>query len=165
MSQQVQSTGWTGIFKSFLKQRYFSQYVSGFIAMIFIWMIIAELSNPNYDRERIILYVVSVIVMLMTNVFLGRESMRNDNLNDAVQVLKQKRESPSLMDQMKEEFAKLNDTIPAKEDLLVLQDAVAKVTIALSLQENEVKLKTDVEGIDDEVKDLERQLAEKLKLE
>ncbi len=162
MGQQVQSTGWTGILKSFLKQRYFSQYVSGFIAMIFAGLIIFEMQKQESDKEWLAIYVAIIIIMLFVNVFLGRESMKNENVYSGVQTEKKRREDPSVIQQMQADLATLNNRLPSQEDLETFKVAVKNAEIAIDLQKDEAKLllvRQELRETQEEIKSIEKELS------
>ncbi len=166
MSDEVRSSGWMAILKSYLKQAYFSQYISGFIAMLLVLKFVTELPNSQQNMDILAFDAVLIIAMLIVNVWLGRESMRNDNFSNAVRVEKARRDNPTVMQQMQASLARLENTLPGKEDLLALKEAVIKAGLAISLQQGELvlsedkqKLRAEVANIDDEINKLANEYA------
>lgn len=164
MSKQTTDTGYVQIVKSYLAQRYFSQYVSGFIAIIFIGMVIAELNSTNINNDSLMLYITIIIIMLIVNVFLGRESIVNDNKSDALVVEKKRRTEPTTSQQIQNEFAKMKDTLPAKEDLVVISNQISQIKIALEFQKDErdiidesEKMKEELERLKEEVENTKKE--------
>lgn len=171
MSEQIRATGWMAIIKSYLAQRYFSQYVSGLIAMVFTAKMLFDLINQPGNTDTLGFSGAIIIVMLIVNVWLGREGIRNNNLAHAAKIEAQRRDNPTVIQQMQESLARMENTLPAREDLLALKDAVIKAGNAISLQQDELSLSEDrqklqqqVTSLDDDIDKLVKD-TQKLKLE
>lgn len=85
------------------------------------------------------------------------------NYKNIVEVESQRREKPSVIQQMQEDLATLNNRLPSQEDLAMFEQGVKNAEIGITLQKEEVKLlsiRSEIKEHEEEIKRVAEELKE-----
>ena len=170
MSKQVQAQGLTGLIKKYLARDNFAQYVTGLVVITFIILLFWEFNNDDPSQFWIAIYIVIVIGFLLLDVLFGVVNIIKDryiivtgNYENIAETEKLRRENPTLIQEMQADLAKLNDRVPALEDLEMFEKGVEDAKIGIKLQKDEVKLvniRKEIKDAQEEYEDIEKKLSQ-----
>ena len=170
MSKQVQAQGITGLIKKYLARDNFAQYVTGLVVITFIILLFWEFNNDDPSQFWIAIYIVIVIGFLLLDVLFGVVNIIKDryiivtgNYENIAETEKLRRENPTLIQEMQADLAKLNDRVPALEDLEMFEKGVEDAKIGIKLQKDEVKLlniRKEIKEAEQEYEDIEKKLSQ-----
>ncbi|KKN58867.1 hypothetical protein LCGC14_0547740 [marine sediment metagenome] len=170
MSKQVQAQGLTGLIKKYLSRNNFAQYVTGLIIITFSVLLFWEFNNEFPRKDWVLIYLIIIVIFLALDVLFGaidiykqRYVIVTGNYENIVEVEKQRRESPTLMQEMQKDLASLNNRVPALEDLEMFQAGVENAKIGIKLQKDEVKLvniRKEIKEAQEEYDDIEKKLSQ-----
>lgn len=169
MSKQVQAQGLLGLIKKYLSRDNFAQYVTGLVVITFVVLLFWEFNNENGPNEFwITIFIIIIIGFLLldvlfgvVNIFKDRYIIVTSNYENIRDTEKLRRENPTLIQAMQAEIAKLNERLPAIEDLEMFQQGVENAKIGIELQKDEVRLseiRRDIKDAQDEYNDIEKKL-------
>ncbi len=170
MSKQVQAQGLSGLVRKYLSRNNFAQYVTGLVVITFAVLLFWEFNNDAPRKDWVLIYLVIIVFFLTLDVIFGAVDIYKEryvivtgNYENIVEVEKQRREDPSLIQEMQADLAQLNNRLPSEEDLEVFQQGVKNAELAIDLQKGEVgvlKIRSEIKAHEEELKKIEDELSE-----